>query len=75
MRGKILVCLAGEISKEAKGKTAATVGAVGMIVCNSETYGNNISVHYHVLPTAELNYIDGLTVFSYINSTKSLSLC
>ncbi|PIM98366.1 Cucumisin [Handroanthus impetiginosus] len=71
VKGKILVCLVGEIPRTVKGKHAALTGAVGMILCNDKINGNDIMVDTHLLPTIHLTYTDGLAIFAYINSTKN----
>ncbi|CAK7323376.1 unnamed protein product, partial [Dovyalis caffra] len=68
-KGKILVCLRGEIGRIYKGYQAAMVGAAGMILCNDKASGNEIIADPHVLPASEITYTDGLAVFAYTNST------
>ncbi|KAA8519247.1 hypothetical protein F0562_013503 [Nyssa sinensis] len=70
VKGKILACLRGENSRVDKGQQAALAGAVGMILCNDESSGNEIIADPHVLPASHINYTDGLAVFAYINSTN-----
>lgn len=53
-----------------KGQQASLAGAVGMILANDIFTDNEILVEAHVLPASNINYTDGLTVFTYINSTK-----
>ncbi|MCL7038840.1 hypothetical protein MKW94_028194, partial [Papaver nudicaule] len=52
-----------------KGVVALQAGAVGMILANDILSGNEIVADPHVLPAAHISYSDGLTLFSYINST------
>ncbi|KAG5549899.1 hypothetical protein RHGRI_015015 [Rhododendron griersonianum] len=70
VKGKILVCLNGDIARVEKGMIAALAGAVGMILCNDESDGNEIIADPHYLPASHINYTDGLVVYAYINSTK-----
>lgn len=70
-KGKILVCLRGDNARVDKGEQAALVGAVGMVLANNEVSGNEILADPHVLPASQINYSDGLALFSYINSTRS----
>ncbi|KAJ7946477.1 Subtilisin-like protease [Quillaja saponaria] len=70
VNGKILVCLRGEIARVEKGQHAAEAGAVGMILCNDIVSGNELISDPHILPASQINYKDGLAVFSYINSTN-----
>ncbi|KAK4487575.1 hypothetical protein RD792_005777, partial [Penstemon davidsonii] len=71
VKGNILVCLMGEIPSTVKGKHALLAGAAGMILCNDEFDGNDLTAEAHFLPAAQISYIDGLSVFAYINSTKN----
>ncbi|KAI3906129.1 hypothetical protein MKW92_021330 [Papaver armeniacum] len=71
VKGKILACLRGSNGRVEKGVVARQAGAVGMILANDILSGNEIVADPHVLPAAHINYTDGLTLFSYINSSKS----
>ena len=68
-KGKIVVCLRGENGIVAKGINAASAGAVGMVLANDVSDGNEISSDAHVLPAVQIRYTDGAAVFAYINST------
>ncbi|XP_047313059.1 subtilisin-like protease SBT5.4 [Impatiens glandulifera] len=70
VKGKVLACLRGENSRVEKGLMAAQAGAVGMILCNDETTGNEIIADPHVLPTSHVTYKDGLAIFEYIKTDK-----
>lgn len=70
MKGKILVCLRGENARMEKGEQARLAGAAGMILCNDETTGNEIIADPHVLPATQINYTDGVALFSYVNKNK-----
>ncbi|KAI8556333.1 hypothetical protein RHMOL_Rhmol05G0244700 [Rhododendron molle] len=70
VKGKILVCLRGDNGRLEKGMVAALAGAVGMILCNDESDGNEIIADPHYLPASHINYTDGLVVYAYLNSTK-----
>ncbi|KAL3502944.1 hypothetical protein ACH5RR_037393 [Cinchona calisaya] len=70
-KGKILVCLRGVNARVDKGLQAALVGAVGMVLANDKLSGNEIIADPHVLPASQINYTDGVAVFSYISSTRS----
>ncbi|KAL3647474.1 hypothetical protein CASFOL_008442 [Castilleja foliolosa] len=71
VKGKILVCLRGDNVRVDKGVQAASAGAVGMVLANDRATGNDIIADAHVLPALHINYMDGLTLLSYINSTRS----
>ncbi|KAF2323876.1 hypothetical protein GH714_002962 [Hevea brasiliensis] len=70
--GKIIVCLrGGNIARLDKGIEAARAGAVGMILANDQSSGNELIADPHLLPASLINYTDGLVVIAYINSTKN----
>ncbi|KAF9588832.1 hypothetical protein IFM89_016444 [Coptis chinensis] len=71
VKNKILVCLRGVTGRVDKGIQAALAGAVGMVLANDVTTGNEVIADAHVLLTSHISYTDGLAVFKYINSTKS----
>ncbi|XP_019461924.1 PREDICTED: subtilisin-like protease SBT5.3 isoform X2 [Lupinus angustifolius] len=68
--GKIVVCLRGISARVDKGEQALLAGAVGMVLANDEASGNEILADPHVLAASHVNFTNGVTVFSYINSTK-----
>nr|XP_017224715.1 PREDICTED: subtilisin-like protease SBT5.4 isoform X2 [Daucus carota subsp. sativus] len=70
--GKIVVCLRGQTARVAKGEEARNAGAVGMILCNDVASGNDIIADPHVLPASNVNFTNGLAIYSYLNSTKDL---
>ncbi|KAL9690644.1 hypothetical protein QQ045_011050 [Rhodiola kirilowii] len=70
IKGKILLCTRGITARVDKGNQALLAGAVGLILANDETTGNEIIADPHVLPASHISYTDGLAVFAYVNSTK-----
>ncbi|XP_074361360.1 subtilisin-like protease SBT5.4 [Apium graveolens] len=70
VKGKIVVCLRGQTARVGKGEEALTAGAAGMILCNDAASGNDIIADPHVLPASNINFTNGLAVYSYLNSTK-----
>jgi len=70
VKGKIVVCLRGINARVDKGEQALLAGAVGMVLANDRVSGNEIIADPHVLPASHINFTDGTSVFSYINSTK-----
>ena len=71
VKGKIIVCVrGGDSARVDKGYVAAQAGAVGMILANNEEDGNELIADAHLLPVSHISYIDGETVYEYINSTK-----
>ncbi|KAG8385918.1 hypothetical protein BUALT_Bualt03G0095200 [Buddleja alternifolia] len=71
VKGKIVVCLRGITPRVEKGDVAARAGAVGMILCNGESHGNELLTDTHVLPATNINYEDGLIVFKYVNTSSN----
>ncbi|KAJ0965276.1 hypothetical protein J5N97_026414 [Dioscorea zingiberensis] len=72
VKGKIVVCLRGKDGRVEKGEAVRQAGGIGMVLANDESTGNEIIADAHVLPAIHISYSDGLTLFSYLNSTKSL---
>ncbi|CAN1781465.1 Subtilisin-like protease SBT5.3, partial [Linum perenne] len=70
VKGKILVCLRGITARVDKGEQATLAGAVGMVLVNDFTTGNEVIADAHVLPASHVNYPTGLQIFDYITSTK-----
>ncbi|KAK7400076.1 hypothetical protein VNO78_11276 [Psophocarpus tetragonolobus] len=69
VKGKIVLCLRGLNARVDKGEQALLAGAVGMVLANDITTGNEILADAHVLPASHLNFTDGRALFNYINST------
>ncbi|XP_030929603.1 subtilisin-like protease SBT5.4 isoform X2 [Quercus lobata] len=70
VKGKVVLCLRGENARVEKGNECLRVGAVGMILANNVTGGNDLSADPHVLPASHINYTDGQIIFAYLNRTK-----
>lgn len=71
VKGKIIVCLrGGDIARVEKGVEALRAGAVGMVLCNDISSGNELLADAHLLPAAHINYTDCLILFHYVNYTK-----
>ncbi|CAJ2668390.1 unnamed protein product [Trifolium pratense] len=71
VKGKIVLCLRGINARVDKGEQALLAGAVGMVLANDITTGNEILADPHVLPASHISFSDGVDVFKYVNSTKS----
>ncbi|KAH9750022.1 subtilisin-like protease SBT5.4 [Citrus sinensis] len=71
VKGKILVCLRGDTARVDKGRQAAVAGAVGMILCNDKSSGNEITADPHFLPASQITYKDGVKVLDYIKSSDN----
>ncbi|XP_050279889.1 subtilisin-like protease SBT5.3 [Quercus robur] len=75
VKGKILVCLRGQNARVDKGLQAQFAGALGMILANNEINGNEITADAHVLPATQVNFTNGVSIFTYINRTRSPKAC
>ncbi|XP_030967215.1 subtilisin-like protease SBT5.3 [Quercus lobata] len=75
VKGKILVCLRGQNARVDKGLQAQFAGALGMILANNEINGNEITADAHVLPATQVNFTNGVSIFTYINQTRSPKAC
>jgi len=71
VKGKIVLCLRGENARVEKGSECHRAGAVGMILANNVTDGNDLSADPHVLPASHIKYTDGQIIFAYLNGTKN----
>ncbi|CAA0818068.1 Subtilisin-like protease SBT5.4 [Striga hermonthica] len=69
-RGKIVVCLRGDNGRVEKGVVAARAGAVGMILCNDVSTGDEILSDPHFLPATHIGYEDARNLVAYLLSTK-----
>lgn len=65
-----MVCLRGDTARVDKGRQAAVAGAVGMILCNDKSSGNEITADPHFLPASQITYKDGVKVLDYIKSSE-----
>ncbi|GJR00694.1 subtilisin-like protease SBT1.2 [Tanacetum coccineum] len=71
VKGKIVVCDRGTISRIEKGQTVKDAGGVAMILVNQASDGASTLADAHVLPASHLGYKQGVTIKTYINSTTS----
>ncbi|KAK6158080.1 hypothetical protein DH2020_005394 [Rehmannia glutinosa] len=71
IRGKMVVCELGGISRTEKGNAVKNAGGAAMILVNNERYANTTDAEAHVLPTTHVGYADGLKIKAYINSTSA----
>ncbi|KAI4357284.1 hypothetical protein L6164_001244 [Bauhinia variegata] len=71
VNGKILVCQIDENSVQyLQGQRASLAGAVGLVLANDKTTGNDVDAVPHVLAASNLNFTDGEYVYSYLRRTK-----
>ncbi|CAN6194419.1 unnamed protein product [Urochloa humidicola] len=72
-RGKIVVCVRGEIPRVEKGESVRRAGGAAMIIVNDEVSGNDLHADPHVLPAVHISFADGLTLSDYLNNTQTPS--
>uniref|UniRef100_A0A803LY59 PA domain-containing protein n=2 Tax=Chenopodium quinoa TaxID=63459 RepID=A0A803LY59_CHEQI len=78
VKGKIVVCRnslneAGDMDS-LRSMEAKKAGAVGLVLVNDKNKGFGAS-QPHSIATVTISYNDGVTLFSYINSTRQVYLC
>ncbi|KDP25559.1 hypothetical protein JCGZ_20715 [Jatropha curcas] len=72
VKGKIVLCESGgEIERIDKGQEVKDNGGAAMILMNDELNGYITEADFHVLPASHVNYVDGIAIKSYFNSTSS----
>ncbi|XP_020598244.1 subtilisin-like protease SBT1.2 [Phalaenopsis equestris] len=71
LRGKIVLCFAGEEVNTGKTHAARNAGAAAVILINRRNRGFTTRSELHELPASHLSYLDGLRLRSYIYSTSS----
>ncbi|XP_019246989.1 PREDICTED: subtilisin-like protease SBT5.3 [Nicotiana attenuata] len=69
-KGAILVCHRGASPGFDKCMQATLVGAVGIVILNSEFFGNEMYAEPYYCPATLISYSDGLEVLAYLNSTR-----
>lgn len=66
--GKIVVCDRGSSARVAKGVAVKAAGGVGMIVANTDSYGEELVADAHLLPSAAVGQKTGDALKKYIDS-------
>lgn len=70
-KGKIIYCTRSNSSPDEEASwVVAQVGGVGMILANPLKTNDKITPRAHFVPTSVIYADDGLSILSYINSTK-----
>uniref|UniRef100_A0A7N0T0A9 Subtilisin-like protease SBT1.1 n=1 Tax=Kalanchoe fedtschenkoi TaxID=63787 RepID=A0A7N0T0A9_KALFE len=70
VKGKIVVCEYGIISRTAKGAEVKKAGGAGMLLLNHENAGEELLADAHVLPAASLGASAAKILGSYLNSSN-----
>lgn len=69
--GKIVICDRGSNPRVQKGQVVKDAGGVGMILTNTESYGEELVADAHLLPTAAVGQEIGDALKSYIESNTN----
>ncbi|KAL9457245.1 hypothetical protein AB3S75_006316 [Citrus x aurantiifolia] len=68
VKGKILIW--SNEFREAGGQLAASAGALGVVLINTQDFGYDRTADPHVLPASAISFNDGDSLLGYVNSTK-----
>lgn len=72
VKGKAVACeRGGGVGRIAKGEEVKNAGGAAMILLNQEADGFSTNADAHVLPAAQVTFVDGLKIKAYINSTAT----
>ncbi|KAE8657058.1 Subtilisin-like protease SBT1.7 [Hibiscus syriacus] len=69
--GKIVVCDRGGNARVQKGVAVKAAGGVGMILTNTDPYGEELVADAHLLPSAAVGQKTGDAIKNYIASTRN----
>lgn len=70
VKGKIVVCDRGGNSRVQKGLVVRKAGGVGMILANTEAYGEELVADAHLIPAASLGLKGAEDIKKYISSGR-----
>ncbi|XP_072966062.1 subtilisin-like protease [Typha angustifolia] len=71
VRGKIVICYAGNIADVEKGEVVFEAGGAAMILANIPDQGDTTFSDAHVLPVARLSFMDGRKARTYYLSQSN----
>ncbi|XVE55793.1 hypothetical protein DITRI_Ditri03aG0185700 [Diplodiscus trichospermus] len=69
--GKIVVCDRGGNARARKGVVVKAAGGIGMILANTDTYGEELLADSHLLPAAAVGQKTGDAIKNYIASDRN----
>ncbi|KAL3371854.1 hypothetical protein AABB24_008406 [Solanum stoloniferum] len=69
--GKIVVCDRGMNARAQKGLVVKDAGGIGMILANTDTYGDELVADAHLIPTAAVGQTAGNLIKQYIASNSN----
>ncbi|XVF73310.1 hypothetical protein PTKIN_Ptkin12aG0191200 [Pterospermum kingtungense] len=71
VKGKIVVCQRGINSRTKKGEQVKLAGGAGMLLLNTDNYGEELFADAHILPATALGALAGNAIKMYLNSTET----
>ncbi|KAF5816176.1 putative cucumisin [Helianthus annuus] len=71
VKGKVVVCDRGVLSRIGKGRVVKKAGGAAMILMNQALDGDTTDADSHVLPASHVSFKDGVAIKTYINTTVS----
>ncbi|CAA2944872.1 subtilisin-like protease [Olea europaea subsp. europaea] len=66
VKGKIVICDRGTNARAQKGLVVKNAGGVGMILANTESYGDELVADAHLIPTAAVSQTTGDIIKNYV---------
>ncbi|XP_072986190.1 subtilisin-like protease 4 [Typha latifolia] len=69
VRGKIVLCVVGEIDNSKKGEVVRDAGGAAMIVMNDQSWGFTTFADAHVIPTVHVSFLDAQKILYHLQST------
>jgi len=71
VKGKIVFCDRGNISRVEKGLVVKSAGGVGMVLANGEIDGEELVADAHLLPTAAVGFEASKAIKMYLQQTQN----
>lgn len=71
VEGKIVLCERGGNARVAKGSAVKEAGGAGMILANSEEFGDELIADSHLVPATMVGASSGVKIHNYIKSVTS----
>jgi len=71
VKGNIVVCVRQRSSHILEqGLVVKQAGGVGMVLCNDDSTGDDVTADMHLLPAAHCSFSQCIQLFDYLQSTK-----
>ena len=71
VKGKIVKCDRGDTARVSKGQVVQAAGGAGMVLCNTEIYGEGLIADAHVLAATFVGYKGCQTIEAYVATTNN----